>query len=259
MELEGNMKKMVFLFILIFLLPACGPVNSGDAAITSCSTTVDGLAALFSEYELPQYFMAENPAKQGGEFDVMEIFTILDHLSMKPGYVLDYVYRYAGIGGFPVLYVRPVEQAPYTTDADLSAAGETPNYLDYIQTNDTPESYFQFILLAIYGDQFYLYWHANYSDRTITCDKDAVNRIVSSLDGSFGYRISTSSRVRAELLTGLEPNVSIGEQVVEVQFVMFTKWGGFFKETYQINRQEPHTIQDVQEKNLIPYDCGVMF
>ena len=78
--------------------------------------------------------------------------------------------------------------------------GETPSYLDYVQTDDTPESYFQLAVLSMMGSQFYLYWHANYNDSQIICDKVDVTDIVSSLDGDFGYPISLISRIRAPLL-----------------------------------------------------------
>jgi hypothetical protein len=217
------------------------------------------MSALTGGLEFPAHFQAENPVKTGDEFDVMQYFSVLDHLSLQPGYVLDFVYHYDGMGGYPVLYVRSASQPPYATEADLTASGTSTSYLDYVQTDDTPESYFQFVVLAMMGSQFYLFWHAGYNDSQIVCDKVAVNNILSSLNGDFGYRISLASRVRALLLNDVGPSVVIGEQTVEVRFVTFTLWGGFFEQIYTLSRSMPHTIQDVQEKNLVPYECGVMF
>jgi hypothetical protein len=83
--------------------------------------------------------------------------------------------------------------------------------------------------------------------------------IVDSLNGDFGYRISPASWVKAFLLNDVGPSVNIGVQKVEVQVVTFTRWGVFFLETYTISRSTPLIIQDIQKKNLVPYDCGVMF
>jgi hypothetical protein len=44
-----------------------------------------------------------------------------------------------------------------------------------------------------------------------------------------------------------------------VQIVTFTKWGGFFRETYSLERPYPYTIMDVQVEELVAYDCGIMF
>ncbi len=253
------MKKSNSLLVFMLLISACGAASVNSGAISTCRLTLDAMSALAGRLEFPANFQTENPVKTGGEFDVMQYFSILDHLSMQPGYVLDYVYHYDGMGGYPVLYARPAGQVPYATEADMIAGGASKNYLDYVQTDDTPESYFQFVVLAMMGGQFYLFWHANYNDLQIVCDKAAVTGIVSSLNGDFGYRISLVSRVRALLLKDIGPSVKIGEQTVEVRFVTFTLWGGFYEETYTLSRSMPHTIQGVQKKNLVPYECGVMF
>ncbi|MCX6035231.1 MAG: hypothetical protein NTV38_09695, partial [Chloroflexi bacterium] len=65
--------------------------------------------------------------------------------------------------------------------------------------------------------------------------------------------------VRTALLKNVGPSVVVNEQTVEVRLVTFTHWGGFFLESYTLSRAMPHTIQDAQKKNLVPYDCGVMF
>lgn len=253
------MNKMGLIIIFIFLLNACGPAPEGSRTLSACRATVDAMSALTGGLEIPENFQTENPVRNGGEFDVMKYFTVLDHLSMQPGYVLDYVYHFDGMGGSPLLYVRPADRSSYATEADLAASAESTNYLDYVQTDDTPESYFQFVLLAMMGNQFYLYWHANYNDSQIVCDKVDVTDIVATLNGDFGYRISLPSRIRAALLTNLTPTVNIGEQTVEVRLVTFTRWGGFYAEAYTLSRAMPHAIEDMQEKNLVPYECGVMF
>ena len=253
------MKKISLLVIITVFFSACGPAPKESGMISTCRTTVDAMSALAGGLEIPDNFQSETPVKTGGEFDVTQYFMVLDHLSMQPGYILDYVYHYDGMGGFPILYVRPAGQSPYTNEAALSAGGNTTEYLDYVQTDDTPESYFQYVLLATMGNQFYLYWHANYSDSQVVCSKVDVSDIVATLNGDFGYRISLPSRLRAALLTNLAPTVKINEQTVEVRIVTFTQWGGFYAETYTISRAMPHTIQDVLQKNLVPYECGVLF
>jgi hypothetical protein len=253
------MKKINFLVVFVLVLGACVPATNGNGAISNCRSSVEAMSALVNGLEFPANFQTENPVKAGGEFDVMQYFKVLDHLSMQPGTILDYVYHFDGMGGYPVMYVRPVEQPPYATEADLPASDASANYLDYVQVDETPESYFQFVVLAMTGNQFYLYWHADYNDSQIVCDKAEVKRIVSGLNGEFGYRISVPSWVKAFLMKDISPSVMINTQTVEVQLVTFTHWGGFYRETYTINRSMHHTIQNVQKENIVPYECGVMF
>jgi hypothetical protein len=257
-ELENAMKRTNFLTVFILLLAACGPVPVGKP-ISACGDYLKAMQALTDGLELPANFRTENPAKTGGEFDVMQYFFVLDHLSMEPGYVLDYVYHYNGMGGYPVLYARMAAQPAYATEADLTAAGETPNYLDYVQADDTPEGYFQFIVLAKLGRQFYKFWHAGYSDVGLVCDKAGVMAAVASADQNFGKPMPLPARLRASILGYVEPRVLIGEKTVEVRIITFTLWGGFFRQTHTLQRRYPHTILNTQEVNLVPYDCGVMF
>ena len=255
------MKRLNLLLVCTMLLAACGacvPLAGGET-IATCRKLVDGLAALKGGMTIPEYFLTDNPVKKGGEFDVMQYFAVLDHLSLQPGYRLDYVYHYDGMGGYPVLYAYPAGQPPFTTESDLVAGGGAKDYLDYVQVDDTPEGYFQFALLSLTGNQFYLDWHANYNDGQVVCDRAGVADIIASLDGSFGQRMPAAAQVRAKLLSNLESSILLGHQTVEVRLVTFTKWGGFFQKTYTISRSAPYTIKSVQDKNLVPYNCGVMF
>jgi hypothetical protein len=252
------MKKTHYLFIFILLLAACGPAPAGKP-VSACGEYLKAMLALTDGLNIPKNFRTENPVKVGGEFDVMQYFTVLDQLAMEAGYTLDYVYHYDGMGGYPVLYAHSAAQPAYATEADLNAAGKTPNYLDYVRADDSPESYFQFILLAKMGRQFYKFWHAGYSDVGFVCDQAAVMAAVASTDQDFGKPMPLPARLQARFLQYAEPRVLIGEKTVQVSIVTFTLWGGFFRQTYTLQRQFPHTILDAQEINLIPYNCGVMF
>jgi hypothetical protein len=253
------MIKTTVSIILLLMISSCGPAGQSTDSNTNCRAMVDALSALTGGLEIPSNFQTSDPVKTGGEFDVMQYFSVLDHLSVQPGYVLDYAYHFDGMGGFPRLYARPTNQAPYATESELSAAGDIPGYLDFVQTDDSPESYFQLALLSMMGSQFYLYWHADYNESQIVCSKADVTDIVASLNGDFGYPISFIARIRAALLKDVGPVVTVSEQAVEVRVTTFTRWGGFFQQVFTINRSMPHTILNVQEINLVPYDCGVMF
>ncbi len=112
----------------------------------------------------------------------------------------------------------------------------------------------------MYARQFYLYWHANYLDTEIICNKKDLNNILASLgDNDFGLPMPLTSRVRAMFLHDLEPQVILGEESVQVRLLTFTKWGGIYLRTYTLARDKSTRILDMQEKNLVPYDCGIMF
>ncbi len=218
--------------------------------------TVDAMSALTGSQQIPENFMADEPLKLGGEFDPNQYFTVLTHLQMEPGYTLDYVYYYDFMGGYPTLYARPLDQAPYQTVSGGSDDLPSDFYLNHVQADGTPESYFELAVLDIMGQQFYLHWHANYNDTQIIADSDGLARL---LDGEFlGSALPADVRSQARQLD-VQPVIEIGEKTVTVSFITFTNWGGFYRATYTMQRDFPHTILDVEWEELVPYDCGIMF
>lgn len=133
------------------------------------------------------------------------------------------------------------------------------NYMDHVQTDGTPESYFQFVMLDLLAGQFYLFWHALYNDTIIICDENDLNDAVgSTCDRLFGPD-AQRNREQALAMQNVGPHILIGEKSVKVQVVTFTKWGGFFRQTYSIKRQFPHTILEKQKEKLIHFNYGMLF
>ena len=203
--------------------------------------------------------LLESGVKQGNEFDVNRYFSILNHLSMQEGYVLDYVYPVGGIGAGPVLYTRLSTDTPYKSAGEIPESAKRANYQERLVIDDSERGYFESVVMDIMADQFYLYWHANYNDVQIICDKTDVSAIVNAVNnGDFGMKFSLDQQLRARLLTNIEPTVELSGDKAIVKVVVFTKWGGFFQRIYTINRVFPHRLE-MRDKNILKYDCGVMF
>lgn len=184
--------------------------------------------ALVNSQELPDHLLAEDAERAEGDFDVGLYFTVLDRLSMEQGQVLDYVYDYEEIGGSPILYAREAAATPYKNYSEYLAAEEAAEpaeredyYLRHIETDGSPEGFFQLALLLIQGEQFYQFWHANYND----------DRIVSSLDELTGWVGENESAVEGLLAqlaeVDLAPVISMSEDQVKVEVVVFTEWAAF--------------------------------
>jgi hypothetical protein len=239
---------------VVVLSVACGPIFSSTPPSADWQSTVDELSVLQDNLKIPEHFMEENAARTGEEFDVNEYFDILDHLSMESGYVLDYVYCYDGMGGFPRLYARLEDQPQLLKCGDFR--GDRGDYLAHIQTDDTEEGFFQFILLQVVAGQFYLYWHAGYYDDAVICDRDTIDSIVSAERGCEPFSARQKREARA---IDPAPIVEMGDEVVTVKIVTFSKWSGFTQETYEIDRSFPHAIRDSSSEVLVEYECGIVF
>lgn len=233
------------------------PARSGTT-ISDCARLVSAMGAVQAR-DLPEHLF-NTGVKRGDELDVNDYFDVLTHLSMQEGYTLDYVYHNDSLGGFPLVYALPADQPPYASIADIPPDTPLPDFREHLRIEDLEQGYFEYVVLDIMARQFYLFWHANYNDTQIVCNRRQVNEIVASArSGDFGVAMDLPSQARARTLRNIEPVVRLTGDTAVVEFVTFTKWGGFHRETYTIRRDFPHTILDVRQDNVVPYDCGVAF
>jgi len=216
-----------------------------------------GIRNMTMYLKTPQYLLVENPEKRGVEFDPNLYFTVLELLSMEPGYTLDYVYSYDNVSGQPYLYARLVDQAPYrninelTKATGLPAADSRYNYLDHVLITDIEEGFFQFAVLYVVGDQFYLYSLTRYNDTRLILD---TNNVTSALNSVADFGIKVPGFIKNQALSiDLTPVIKMGSEIVTVRVVTFTMWGGFYENVYTIQRNPPHKIS-VESMNLVPYN-----
>lgn len=257
------MKKQIialiaFVFSLSLACQAIVPSPKREGTVISECAGIVHAAAEMQSVEVPQSLM-ETGKKQGGEFDPNDYFQVLDHVSMQEGYALDYVYPVDFLGSFPLLYPRPVDQPPYASATDVPEGVQLGNFRDHLVIEDVEQGYFEYVVMDIMASQFYLVWHANYNDLQIICDKETANSIVDETNSQdFGAEFDLQQQARVRALTNVEPIVKFTDDSAIVEVVTFTKWGGFFRRTYTINRSFPHEVE-VKDENLVEYDCGIMF
>lgn len=246
--------------VLIGLAGCFAGNRQGSDLAWACCRTVAGIRSLTSTLKLPEHFRQRDAIRRGDEFDVNSYFRVFDSLSMVPGYALDYVYLYQGLGGRPVLYARPQIQQRFATYRDLTAVHPEPRglYLSHVRADGTPTGYLQLVLLALMGEQFYLFWHAGYNDIRPVCSREAIEGILSELDDRFPERMSSTSRKQASLINA-EPWVYAGEAGMNVRLVTFSLWGGFVERVYDISHSYPHTIVSLSSSILVEFDCDLMF
>lgn len=254
-------KPTIFPLLLVlgfsFACQFLAPAREGTV-IANCADLVNAVSGLQS-VGTPQHLI-DTGIKRGDEFDVNQYFTVLTHISMQDDYLLDYVYISESLGGSPLLYARPESQDPYASMEDVPENTQLPDFHEYLEVEDVEQGYFEYVVLNTMASQFYLDWHALYNDFEIVCNSDEVNTIIADIsDGSFGNPLDLPGQVKARAMNNIEPGVQLAEDSAIVEVITFTKWGGFYRQTYTISRSFPHMIIDVKSENIVPYDCGIAF
>lgn len=258
MERNKHINRLMLVLALSVMM-ACNLPRAGSSSDLAVSgqTAVDGLDSI-QPNNIPEHLMEEDAVRDGSEFDPNRYFDVLTHLSMADGYVLDYVYFYDFMGGYPLLYARQESSTPFINTTELWTAYPTgpESYLDYVEVDGSDQGYLELAILSIMGRQFYLNWHSNYNDTTPVFTEDALEDILTNLE-SWSVEIPTDVIRQARQLD-LNPSVTTDSNSVKVEFITFTKWGGFYREVFTIQVDFPHTFE-VDAENLIEYDCGIMF
>jgi len=236
-----------------------------------CRTVMDDLNTLKGDLGLPDHFTTKNPSRQATDFDPNSYFQVFKHLSIKPGYTLDFVYFADDWGGKPLVYARKITDAPFTNYEEFLGSynegltGEQSyaqlnhafDYLEQIQVDKTPESYYEFIVLAFLGDQFYLQWHGMYRDQKIICDINDMQYVYAELD-SFELEFPQDTKNNIERID-FDSRLLINGDTVSVRIVAFSKWGGFWENIYVMDKENPWNVIDIQSSSLLEYECGIMF
>ena len=263
----------------VFVMPASLVTDPSALIITDeCRAVVDGIYNLKKELEFPEHFLEENPIKQPSDFDPNQYFRVLRHLSMEAGYKLDYLYFGDELGGLPLVYARTSGSAPFQSYEEfLGSYGEemsgersygwlnhSYDYLESVRIDQSPESYFEFVTLALLGDQFYLFWHGMYNDIRILCETGDIEGVVADvnelLSVPLGEPFEFSREVQDKIdMIDFTPVVLVEEDTISLRFVTFTKWGGFVEYVYVMDKDDPVQLLDVQFNSLVEWDCGVNF
>lgn len=195
-------------------------------------------------------------------------FSILTHLSLEPGYTLDYVHQPARV---PQIYARRKgerrcrdwsqvrERAQRRTSMpEMAFRSGNFAYLSHITTDDSEDGFFQLIVLGIMGAQFLCYDHAAYNDWKIVCTHAA-------LDASLVYLAELSTEGDAAWIHreanafDLAPHVQMGDDAVTVRVALFSAWSGLHRCSYTVRRAFPHHISPAGRQQLVEYNCGICF
>lgn len=223
----------------------------GSVVEQMCALQPDGM---------PQGPRASNPDNSPADFDPNIYFSVLTHLKMQEGYMLDYVYHeIKGFGGFPRLYARRADGEPLETFEQYDERKREIRPRDHLVSDETSDSFFQLKVFECLAEQFYLHWHANYDDRMIITSRQEVEAMIAMLDReAFGASLTES---QTSAIRGIDPMPFVvwDDFEVAVTYCLFTRWGGFYRMKDTFFRYPPYPTVGVSDLERVEYNCGVCY
>jgi hypothetical protein len=256
--------------LLCFSSSSCAIKKDEKTEISTCPVLVQNLGQTLNSTQFPEHFRSENPVRQGNEFDPNKFFETLTNVSMQKGYMLDYVFFMEDSGGEPIVYARPTSGKRYlTVDEFLKENGgdvsdyiihnKHPDYLNFVEVKDSPQGYFEYVLLSIYAEQFYLWFVANYSYIDIVCDSNSLESIIKRYSPPYDGETMTEEQIANARKLQLKPVVKVEESQVKVNLLGFDEFTGFTLYTYVISRTSPHSLIDLSSENVVHYESGWVY
>jgi hypothetical protein len=257
--------------------PRPSPTESNHSAVSTCRRSVDGMRVVNKSFT-PEYH------------NVNGYFSVLNHLSIKPGVILDLVFYgdydsdgnfiYGPADPFPRIYARPVNQKPYASYYEFGKAipeFSYPNesiiplldlqaayyyYLNSVRTDNTSDGFFQMVLLGILGGQFNDQMRDWYDDTIVMCNQADID-LAAAETKKYGeenhFDLTLPDQVVQDAhKQSMEPIVDLGKDTATVRIVTFSKWSGFIETRYELTRAFPHQLVGEWQQSLVPYDCGVI-
>jgi len=198
-------------------------------------------------------------------FDVERYIASFDKLDLGNN-LKNFKVHYVGgfFAGYPMFYVQEGEFLPIKDNHDP---------VKYFNVEDSPEGYLQLLVYHIIGERFALLWHSNYEEKHIICTPERLNAVYEARNNSeYGGRKIIDSLVFER---NYAPTFTVNKDSLTISVYTFSPFGGGLNlESYSIKRASPftafppsggkmipppHTITELESKNIMKYDCGIMF
>ncbi len=207
--------------------------------------------------------------------DFSPIFDALEYIKLEKFYILDYLYYFDMSTGIPFVYARKVDEPPlnkmndienwekYLYKHNIKNSMDRP-FLEHIELDQSPQSYFQLSLLAFYCDHFFLYWHANYRDETMLSDSRQFDGLLDSgnmelesmVDSTFATKFTKFKNNLNKY--DLKPHVIMRKDTVQVVFNYFTQKEGLFKLRWLVSKGFTHKELGISRELIIRYQPSVI-
>lgn len=220
-------------------------------------TTKAAVELLSVEARFPSNYPSKpSPGEKPGSFDPNRLFSVLKHISMEPGFTLDYKYVIdrdsAGfvIGAYPSLYASQTQDHRPSSDSETREA--RADLFEHIVTDGTPESFFDLAVLRIIGNEFYVFWH-DLPGRDIVpvAGKQTLRNLLTPL-GLWWTRLSHSD---------VKPTITLDETGASVSLLTFSNWEGLYRRVLVFHMAFPHRLLHDEAQPILRYNryTGVKF
>ena len=121
----------------------------------------------------------------------------------------------------------------------------------FLIPEDDEMGYFQLLMFDLYGNDFALYWHANYGSRFLIRGKEQIDYLMTK-NREQDFEVCLDEKQLLPLLKeDLRPQVRLEKNKCLITIYTFHVMGGIYRNTYSISRSAPHSITKEESEHLV--------
>ena len=211
-------------------------------------------------------------------FNLEKYFEAFDKLEIKNGYRLDFFYYRNLYAGYPVFLILKADEdlnlliSPFNIFDTFPVLNNEKytfksyskelfdefatrrNFSNFIKAENSKEGFFQLLSFYLIGEAFGLWWHGRNNLNWIICSTHQLDQLI-SLDIQ-EVRLSPGQVAKARQIE-LKPKIALSGDFCQIEITTFDPWKGFTRKNYKINRTFPHSIELLEERIMLEYNCEI--
>ena len=262
--LSAGIAAAVIVFIVVAFLPE-GEKHPMDIKVERIFEIADSAVVPEVGYDY------EGPGREEW-FDPNSYFRVLEHLSIRSGYTIDYVYRAYPVYFVP--YIKPLKTRPLNSIAEVMAfmkedtlfsdthsplfwVDTSKEWIGYVDVDDTEGSYVELMILYFIGDPYSMYEEFR---RIPVFSKSGLRDVVRREERDAFVTLSALMRGVNRLKNfSFEPQTVFKGDTAIVRCCFLSKWDGLNEGRYWISRSIPHVILKEETKNIVKSNLNPPF
>lgn len=112
------------------------------------------------------------------------------------------------------------------------------------------EGYLQYLFFNQMGEQFALFWHSYYGEKTVLCNKMDVEYFIRYYKERKEYFEYYENKIRDLLNSDLSPAVELDSTNCTIRWYEIYTHGGIYKNTYTIERSYPFRVKNIVSEQI---------
>ncbi|MEZ5071274.1 MAG: hypothetical protein R2751_09955 [Bacteroidales bacterium] len=192
-------------------------------------------------------------------FSLDVYLSFFDKLGLPEGKRCDCIYVDRSADGFPILFLERRNFKNPGPGRDIhSLMKPRRRARENITPEDSLEGYLQYLFFYVMGEQFALYWHANYLDKHVVCSEEGVGALLAFLRDNDLFVCSSTDM---QMIENVDPTpvLWMNGRSCTITWIEVETHHGVFRRSYEVSRNHPFAVELKTEIQIAAIDTMFLY